>query len=58
MFSDRSQHGGGGDSMGRPHRTATEADREGWTRADRTEGFYRPDRKKSGSSRSSRKGKR
>ena len=40
LFSDRSRHGSsGGNSMGKPHKNATAADREGWKKYDRTGGF-------------------
>lgn len=41
LFSDPTRHGGGGDSMGRPARTAAEADRQGWANSQSTDGFTR-----------------
>ncbi|MEW1616510.1 hypothetical protein [Streptomyces sp. NPDC088744] len=41
MFADPSQHGGRGDTMGRPARSAAEADRQGWANWKATDGFSR-----------------
>jgi hypothetical protein len=41
MFADPAQHGGKGDTMGRPSRSTPEADRQGWAASDATEGFSR-----------------
>ncbi|WP_332756975.1 hypothetical protein [Streptomyces sp. MT206] len=40
-FADRSRHGSsGGNSMGRPAKSAAEADRQGWKRFDETNGLF------------------
>ncbi|TLQ39302.1 hypothetical protein [Streptomyces marianii] len=45
-FADPSRHGSsGGSSMGKPARNATEADRQGWEKSDRTNGFSRSARR-------------
>lgn len=41
LWSDVRQHGGGGDTMGKPAKSATEADRQGWANSDATHGFSR-----------------
>lgn len=41
VFADPARHGGRGDSMGRPAKTAADADRQGRVNLRATDGFYR-----------------
>jgi hypothetical protein len=41
LFADPGRHGGRGNTMGRPARTAAEADRQGWDNWRATDGFTR-----------------
>ena len=42
MFADPSSHGSGPHKMGKPHKSAADADRAGWEKTDETGGFYYP----------------
>jgi hypothetical protein len=41
LFADPSQHGHVEHKMGKPAKSATEADRQGWANSDATHGFSR-----------------